>query len=73
MIDEFQDTSVVQWKNFNVLLQECMSHANSENLIVGDVKQSIYRWRSGDWRLLNAIGKEFDNKDIGQTTLDRSA
>ena len=59
MIDEFQDTSSVQWKNFKVLLQECMSHVDTENLIVGDVKQSIYRWRSGDWRLLNAIDKEF--------------
>ncbi len=63
MIDEFQDTSTVQWKNFKVLLQECMSHHNSENLIVGDVKQSIYRWRSGDWRLLNAIDREFPNAD----------
>ena len=59
MIDEFQDTSTVQWKNFKVLLQECMSHTDTENLIVGDVKQSIYRWRSGDWRLLNAIDTEF--------------
>lgn len=59
MIDEFQDTSTVQWKNFKVLLQECMSHQNAENLIVGDVKQSIYRWRSGDWRLLNAIDQQF--------------
>jgi ATP-dependent exoDNAse (exonuclease V) beta subunit len=59
MIDEFQDTSTVQWHNFKVLLQECMSHVGSHNLIVGDVKQSIYRWRSGDWRLLNAIDTEF--------------
>ena len=59
MIDEFQDTSTVQWQNFKVLLQECMSHTDTENLIVGDVKQSIYRWRSGDWRLLNAIDTEF--------------
>ena len=59
MIDEFQDTSTVQWQNFKVLLEECMSHADTENLIVGDVKQSIYRWRSGDWRLLNAIDREF--------------
>ncbi len=59
MIDEFQDTSSVQWQNFKVLLQECMSHEGSENLLVGDVKQSIYRWRSGDWRLLNAIDSEF--------------
>ena len=61
MIDEFQDTSTVQWQNFKVLLQECLSHVDTENLIVGDVKQSIYRWRSGDWRLLNAIDQEFPN------------
>lgn len=63
MIDEFQDTSTVQWKNFKILLQECMSHENTENLIVGDVKQSIYRWRSGDWRLLNDIEKQFPVSD----------
>ena len=63
MIDEFQDTSTVQWQNFKVLLQECMSHQQTENLIVGDVKQSIYRWRSGDWRLLNAIDREFPHAD----------
>ena len=67
MIDEFQDTSTVQWMNFKVLLNECMSHATGHNdqlvnnLIVGDVKQSIYRWRSGDWRLLNDIERQFDN------------
>ena len=63
MIDEFQDTSTVQWQNFKLLLQECMSHESTENLIVGDVKQSIYRWRSGDWRLLNAIDREFLHAD----------
>ena len=63
MIDEFQDTSTVQWQNFKVLLEEAMSHADSENLIVGDVKQSIYRWRSGDWRLLAGIKNEFTNAD----------
>ena len=59
MIDEFQDTSTVQWQNFKVLLSECMSHHDNSNLIVGDVKQSIYRFRSGDWRLLNQIDAEF--------------
>lgn len=59
MIDEFQDTSTVQWQNFKVLMRECMSHVGSENLIVGDVKQSVYRWRSGDWRLLNHIEQQF--------------
>ena len=63
MIDEFQDTSTVQWQNFKVLLEETMSHENTENLIVGDVKQSIYRWRSGDWRLLAGIKQQFANAD----------
>ena len=60
MCDEFQDTSTVQWQNYKVLLEECMSHGEQQgNLIVGDVKQSIYRWRSGDWRMLNNIEREF--------------
>lgn len=59
MIDEFQDTSTVQWKNFKVLLQETLSHQGGSGLIVGDVKQSIYRWRSGDWRLLAGIQEQF--------------
>ena len=60
MIDEFQDTSTIQWQNFKVLLSETMSHEDGSNLIVGDVKQSIYRWRSGDWRLLNGIEQQFN-------------
>ena len=68
MIDEFQDTSTVQWQNFRILLQEAMSHQGSENLIVGDVKQSIYRWRSGDWRLLNDIEQQFP-KEMIQTEM----
>ena len=64
MIDEFQDTSTVQWQNFRVLLDEAMSHEDGSNLIVGDVKQSIYRWRSGDWRLLNDIEQQFNQQQI---------
>lgn len=60
MIDEFQDTSTIQWQNFKVLLSETISHDDGSNLIVGDVKQSIYRWRSGDWRLLNGIENQFN-------------
>ena len=63
MIDEFQDTSTVQWQNFNVLLSEAMSQEGSETLFVGDVKQSIYRWRSGDWRLLNDIQTQFPSPE----------
>ena len=69
MIDEFQDTSTIQWQNFRVLLDEAMSHEGGSNLIVGDVKQSIYRWRSGDWRLLNDIEKQFNSQQIKMLTL----
>ena len=52
MIDEFQDTSKLQWQNFAPLIGESLSHDHTD-LIVGDVKQSIYRWRNSDWSLLN--------------------
>lgn len=68
MIDEFQDTSTVQWENFKVLLKETMSR-QGKNLIVGDVKQSIYRWRSGDWRLLNDIDKQFSEGEVSECSL----
>lgn len=61
MIDEFQDTSTIQWKNFKALLDNCLAQEHSRNLIVGDIKQSIYRWRAGDWRLLNDIDKPASN------------
>lgn len=53
MIDEFQDTSSMQWENFSKLLMEGLSQ-EKKSLIVGDVKQSIYRWRGGDWNILNS-------------------
>lgn len=53
-IDEFQDTSKLQWKCFKILLDETLSRGNY-NLIVGDVKQSIYRWRNSDWDIMNNI------------------
>lgn len=53
MIDEFQDTSLKEWSNFVPLLRNAISQAEDTSvLIVGDVKQSIYRWRGGDWRIL---------------------
>ncbi len=59
MIDEFQDTSALQWDNFRPLLHNSLS-AGNKCLIVGDVKQSIYRWRNSDWGILNNIeGSEF--------------
>ncbi len=54
MIDEFQDTSQMQWENFHLLLEESLSQKEG-SLIVGDIKQSIYRWRGGDWKILGNI------------------
>lgn len=51
LIDEFQDTSNLQWRNFVPLINESLS-SNNRNVIVGDVKQAIYRWRGGDLTLL---------------------
>lgn len=74
-IDEFQDTSKLQWQCFEVLLKEILSRGNY-NLIVGDVKQAIYRWRNGDWKIMNNLGTYF--KEYGdilefesqETTID---
>lgn len=62
LLDEFQDTSVVQWENFKPLLSNSVSEGYS-NIIVGDVKQSIYRWRNSDWNLLDKeIEENFKGK-----------
>lgn len=51
-IDEFQDTSMMQWNNIIPLIDSSLSQAQSSEegslLLVGDVKQSIYRWRGGN-------------------------
>ena len=48
-IDEFQDTSVVQFENLHPLIEHSLTKDEYSNsaLIVGDAKQSIYRWRGG--------------------------
>lgn len=63
MIDEFQDTSRMQWDNFRLLLLEGLSQG-ADSLIVGDVKQSIYRWRNGDWGILNSLGENSLNEEL---------
>lgn len=82
LFDEFQDTSKRQWDNLRPLLINAMGNAAGklhEHLMVGDVKQSIYRWRSGDWRILldraeKQIGRAFNVADttalIRKETLD---
>lgn len=65
LLDEFQDTSSIQWQNFLPLLRESNSHDDSTNLVVGDVKQSIYRWRGSDWKLLaDTLPKSFFDVEL---------
>lgn len=63
MIDEFQDTSENQWQNFVPLLDNALAENDGEPvMLIGDVKQSIYRWRGGNWRIL---GYEADEHFAG--------
>jgi ATP-dependent helicase/nuclease subunit A len=63
LIDEFQDISGFQWHNFKPLIENSL-HEGHSSMVVGDVKQSIYRWRGGNWRLLLSQLE----KDIEHTT-----
>ena len=68
LLDEFQDTSRVQWDNFRPLLKNSVD-AGFYNLIVGDVKQSIYRFRDSDWKLLRDEAPGSFGKNVMQDTL----
>lgn len=73
MIDEFQDTSAEQWANFVPLLDNALSQSDDTTdvvSLVGDVKQSIYRWRGGDWRILeNGVAEAITPAYIGTEAL----
>lgn len=56
-IDEFQDTSSMQWKNINPLIEEKAAYGQS-TILVGDPKQAIYRFRGGDQKILVALSNE---------------
>lgn len=61
LIDEFQDTSKMQWQNLRPLVMESLSR-NHENLIIGDEKQCIYRFRNSDPDLLGStVGSQVVN------------
>ncbi len=59
-IDEFQDTSRLQWDNVYPLLENSLAEMGSV-MLVGDAKQSIYRWRGGDVNILFEELKKIDN------------
>ncbi len=72
MIDEFQDTSSMQWDNFRPLVNNALAEGYP-SLVVGDVKQSIYRWRNGDWKLLaEQLEKDFKQFEVKALHLDKN-
>ncbi len=72
MLDEFQDTSLFQYDNFGPLLDNSLA-AGQQNLVVGDVKQSIYRWRNSDWKILaSELERDFSHQEVQILTLARN-
>ncbi|RIH67204.1 Dna2/Cas4 domain-containing protein [Mariniphaga sediminis] len=72
MLDEFQDTSALQWYNFKPLVANALSEGHPA-LLVGDVKQSIYRWRNSDWNILaSQINSDFPQFPPKEIPLDKN-
>lgn len=72
MIDEFQDTSLQQYQNFRPLLENSLAQGGYA-MVVGDVKQNIYRWRGGNWETLGVeVKRDFSFKGVSLDTNFRS-
>jgi len=72
MIDEFQDTSAFQWLNLKPLIHDSLS-MNHRSMVVGDIKQSIYRWRNSNWEILSEqVNNSFDPSVIQAERLEHN-
>ncbi len=75
MIDEFQDTSLMQWINLTSLIHNSLASGN-RNWLVGDPKQSIYRWRNGEMEIMLSLpriysgGRQFEILDDAAPLFD---
>ncbi len=70
LIDEFQDTSVMQWQNLLPLIHNSLS-SGYFNMIVGDGKQSIYRWRGGEVEQFSHLPKIFSKEPLTEILKER--
>ncbi len=70
LIDEFQDTSMLQWQNFMPLLENSVSLGH-QNLLVGDAKQSIYKFRGGEVGLIASLTQS--DKTIIESKLNQGS
>ncbi|MFH1678426.1 MAG: UvrD-helicase domain-containing protein [Candidatus Omnitrophota bacterium] len=63
LIDEFQDTSILQWENIQALVEDALSKGGSL-FYVGDKKQAIFRFRGGEVELFELIKSRFKNQVV---------
>jgi len=68
LVDEFQDTSILQWCNLKEMVREALSTGGSL-FYVGDKKQAIYRFRGGEARLFDAVREEFTHFNVKNVNL----
>jgi ATP-dependent exoDNAse (exonuclease V) beta subunit len=74
LIDEFQDTSPIQWKNLRPLIEESLSKGGSL-FVVGDTKQAIYGFRDADYRIMKGLedgAERFPSTEIQVEELRRN-
>lgn len=71
LIDEFQDTSVLQWQNLELMVEEGLANGGSL-FCVGDKKQAIFRFRGGEVELFEYIKKRFRHFKIQPISLTKN-
>jgi ATP-dependent helicase/nuclease subunit A len=71
LVDEFQDTNYLQWRNIEILAEEALARGGTL-FLVGDKKQSIYRWRGGKPELVDEITSQHRSYPIYRLSLDRN-
>ncbi|MDD5583764.1 MAG: UvrD-helicase domain-containing protein [Candidatus Omnitrophica bacterium] len=71
LIDEFQDTSNLQWRNLQTMVEEALSTGGSL-FCVGDKKQAIYRFRGGEAELFEQVKQEFSHYNVSLKNLSKN-
>lgn len=70
LLDEFQDTSDIQWDRMENLIDEVVQDSDPDRprsfFYVGDVKQSIYQWREGNPRLFGRVARRYSPEKFGE-------
>lgn len=66
LLDEFQDTSIAEWRILHPFVEEVLASADGEHsfFCVGDVKQAIYGWRGGESLIFDILNSQFPQLDV---------